>query len=109
MPTRPWMAMVCVTLLHGCGTLQTTCQPQRLPALDTSRRSYCNSIPSIYAGASYDLCASAFSRPGEVDANAVSAAHLLSLPLVAIGDTLLLPYTVLRQLQQGNLPLKRDP
>lgn len=100
---------MCVFLLDACGTIQTTYQPEHLPSLDTSRRSYCNSVPSIYAGSSYDLCTSIFSRPGEIDANAVSAVHLLSLPLSAVSDTLLLPYTVLRQLQHGNLPLKREP
>ena len=96
-------------LLAACGTIQTTYQAERLPSLDSSRRSYCNSVPSIYAGTAYDLCASALSRPGEVDANAIRAGHMLSLPLSAVGDTVLLPYTCMRQLQQGNLPLKRAP
>lgn len=95
-------------LLCACGTIQTTHQPEQLPSHEPSRRSYCNSIPSVYAGASYDLCASVFSRPGEVDANLLSAGHLLDLPLSAASDTLLLPYTILRQLRHGNLSLKRE-
>ena len=69
----------------------------------SSKLSYCKSLPSIYSGVSYDICNSVLRKPGQVDDNMMSLLYLFDLPLSVVVDTVLLPYTVVRQFTEGNI------
>lgn len=94
-----------ILILSGCGSMKTvdynTSNTLRFDK--SSKLSYCKSLPSIYSGVSYDICNSVLRKPGQVDDNMMSLLYLFDLPLSVVVDTVLLPYTVVRQFTEGNI------
>ena len=72
----------------------------------SSKLSYCKSLPSVYSGVSYDVCNSFLRKPGEVDDNIMSMLYIFDMPLSVVVDTILLPYTVVRQITEGNIKVQ---
>ena len=63
-------------------------------------KTYCQSLPRIYSGLAFDFCV--LNAPPDPSGFLVPFV-LLDLPLSAVFDTVALPYTVYRQVTDGNL------
>ncbi|MNI42687.1 hypothetical protein D3C73_969880 [compost metagenome] len=92
---------VCLLALSGCGTALTVVQSEEEAARDLRKhKTYCQSIPRIYSGLAYDFCVlNAPPEPGGYLASFV----LLDLALSGVGDTVVLPYTIYRQVIDGSI------
>lgn len=98
-----------VFVLTGCGTFQTLAPEKgKVKISYNDRKSYCQSIPRIYSGVAHNFC----QLYGEPDrTNYRTAAEFpfwaTDTVLCAVTDTLALPYTISRQIQDGSLKVVR--
>ena len=95
--------------LSGCGTAVTVLQDDAETAKDLrQRQTYCQSIPRAYSGLAYDFCI--LNSPPSHTAGAAQLGFmpLIFFDLVASGvlDTIILPYTIYRQSEDGSLWIK---
>jgi uncharacterized protein YceK len=93
--------------LAGCGTVATVLQDDAEAAQGLRRqKTYCQSIPRVYSGLAYDFCVlNAPPDPTGILAPLILADMVLSGTL----DTVVLPYTILRQGKAGNLSIYWRP
>lgn len=96
-------------VLTGCGTFQTlTPENGKVKISYNDKRSYCQSIPRIYSGVSHNLC-QMYGEPSKT--SYTTAADLpvwaIDTMLCAVTDTLALPYTISRQVNEGSLKVVR--
>lgn len=103
-------ALICsiaVSLL-GCGTINTVVRGDSVTRQNLSHvKSPCETIPRIYSGVFYDICvlrgkpsrAALWLGPGP-------ELMLVDLALSGVLDTVALPYTVYRQINEGHIHLK---
>jgi uncharacterized protein YceK len=95
---RLWSLILIASLLSGCGTLMT-----QLPQFNRQfKKVKCGDdaphyVPRIYSGTTLDVWAVITNPPGQV-----GAFLLLDLPFSLAADTVLLPYTAVRQVQSGS-------
>ncbi|VVM41519.1 YceK/YidQ family lipoprotein [Pseudomonas fluorescens] len=95
--------------LSGCGTAVTVLQDDAETAKDLrQRQTYCQSIPRAYSGLAYDFCI--LNSP---PSHTAGAAQVGFIPLIffdliasALLDTVVLPYTLYRQSEDGSLWIK---
>lgn len=88
-------------VLAGCGSALTVLQDDADAARDLRKqKTYCQSIPRIYSGLAFDFCV--LNAPPDPSGFLVPFV-LLDLPLSGVVDTISLPYTVYRQVTDGNL------
>lgn len=98
-----------VFVLTGCGTFQTLAPEKgKVKISYNDKKSYCQSIPRIYSGVAHNFCL----LYGEPDrTNYRTAAEFpfwaTDTVLCAVTDTLALPYTISRQIQDGSLKVVR--
>ena len=101
------MAIGVVALaLSGCGTAVTMLQDDAETAKDLrQRQTYCQSVPRAYSGLVYDFCI--LNSPPSYTAGGAQVGFipLIFFDLVASGvlDTIILPYTIYRQSEDGSL------
>lgn len=91
--------------LQACGTIKSTQSIEnRIAIKNGSNASYCEELPHVYSGVGYNLCV-LHSKPNPViaDGSTMLDLMLLDTALSAIADTILLPYTVIKQLDSGNM------
>jgi len=88
-------------LIAGCGTVNTVVRGDAVARRNLKEISYCKSIPRVYSGVSYDLCA-LYGPPGPGYGN-TAAALISDLIFCGIFDTLVLPYTIYRQSRDGSI------
>jgi uncharacterized protein YceK len=100
------LLMSTVILLHGCGTLQTLNPADNHVEISLSgMKSHCETIPRVYSGTCFEAC----KFIGEPIYDGVSwepgglPLFIFDIPLSFITDTLVLPYTVIRQYRVGNI------
>lgn len=103
------LVLASVTLVMvGCGTVTTVLREDvaTVRALKTSK-TYCQSVPRIYSGVTYNLCIlhGPPNSTGDITLNNVPWT-LIDIPLSGITDTLLLPYTIYRQSADGSIELQ---
>lgn len=72
-------------------------------------KTYCDSIPRYYSGVSYDVC-KLYAQPNNVHGRGVDTVEavpfaVLDIIFSAVFDTLALPYTIYRQVQDGNIEI----
>ena len=105
------MPLICL----GCGSLQTL-PPGSAYNLNHNERyenTHCDSIPRVYSGISLDVCLAFIGPPASMYENhdksteGVFYAYTYDMLLSFTVDTLALPYTITRQIKDGNLRLKR--
>ena len=119
---------ICILLVSsGCGSLRTI-PPGSEYSLKNNKRyenTYCDTIPRIYSGLSLDICMTFIGPPtikydknkefkvtnstnefDEFDENNFYG-YLLDMSICFGIDTLALPYTIMRQINNGNMHLKR--
>ncbi|MCF5702214.1 YceK/YidQ family lipoprotein [Pseudomonas syringae] len=88
-------------VLSGCGSALTVLQDDADVARDMRKqKTYCQSIPRIYSGLAFDFCV--LNAPPDPTGFLVPFV-LLDLPLSGVFDTVSLPYTLYRQIEDGNL------
>ena len=88
-------------VLAGCGSAMTVLQDDADVARDMRKqKTYCQSIPRVYSGLAFDFCV--LNAPPDPSGFLVPFV-LLDLPLSGVFDTVALPYTVYRQVTDGNL------
>ena len=98
--------MLSLLSVAGCGTIQTGTQSDSLLSRDLKQfRTHCRTLPRVYSGVSYDLCMINSSIENELQ-QFILGYYLVDTVPSAVADTLLLPYTGLRQWQQGNITLR---
>ncbi|CAI8925309.1 YceK/YidQ family lipoprotein [Pseudomonas sp. IT-347P] len=87
--------------LAGCGSVMSVLQDDADVARDMRKqKTYCQSIPRVYSGLAFDFCV--LNAPPDPSGYLVPFV-LLDLPLSGVFDTVALPYTVYRQVTDGNL------
>ncbi|MFN3354549.1 MAG: YceK/YidQ family lipoprotein [Pseudomonas sp.] len=92
----------------GCGTVTTVLQEDRATVQSLkAKKTYCQSVPRVYSGVAYGLCA-LHAPPNSGSGlwlNSVPWAFI-DVPLSGVLDTLVLPYTVYQQNVEGSLELR---
>ncbi|KRP72536.1 lipoprotein [Pseudomonas paralactis] len=102
------LVLACIALtMAGCGTVTTALRDDAVTVRSLkANKTYCQSVPRIYSGVTYNLCI--LNGPpnsrGDVTVNNVPWT-LIDIPLSGITDTLLLPYTIYRQSADGSIEL----
>ncbi|WP_152225582.1 YceK/YidQ family lipoprotein [Pseudomonas sp. SCB32] len=97
--------------LSGCGSLHTLGSDEVVNASDIKLQgTYCDVIPRVYSGVTYDLCwmhGERFVPRGGVS-GATVIWPLADMLLSGVTDTVSLPYTLYRQHRDGSIELRRD-
>ena len=95
-------------LIVGCGTVNTVMRGDAVASRNLKEiKSYCESIPRVYSGVSYDFCV-LYGAPatGYAWNNGSGVGAVISdLVFSGLFDTLALPYTVYRQSKDGNIDI----
>ena len=99
--------LITVILLDGCGTLQTLSPTDDHVEISyRGKKSYCETIPRIYSGTFFEVC-KLHGEPSYTANTGLAIGGLplfiFDIPLSLIMDTLVLPYTTIRQFKDGNI------
>lgn len=103
--------VVASLLLTACGSLQTL-DPNAERYLATQQRyesTNCETIPRIYSGVSLDICMAFIGPPREYSEAATRDMldyYIFDIIFSGIIDTAALPYTIVRQINDGSYQLK---
>ena len=92
----------------GCGTINTVLRDDSVSRRNLSHvKSPCETIPRIYSGLSYNIC-TLRGKPSRTTLWMGSAPQLVFVDLVLSGvlDTVVLPYTVYEQINEGSIDIK---
>lgn len=95
-------------LLVGCGTINTIVRGDSAARSSLNRvKSPCETIPRIYSGIFYDICALR-GKPSQAALWLGPGPELMlvDLALSAAVDTVFLPYTIYEQITVGSIDLK---
>lgn len=101
------IGLISISLL-GCGTVNTVIKGDSTARHNLNQvKSPCESIPRIYSGVFYDLCALR-GKPSRTALWVGSGAELVLIDLALSGvlDTVALPYTVYGQINEGHINLR---
>ena len=94
----------------GCGTINTTLRPDAITARNLGEiDSDCSSVPRAYGGVIYGYCR--LNAPENARHSGLAPdLSLTLLDMIASGvtDTLLLPYTLYRQAQDGSIAVSHE-
>lgn len=103
---KTFISIFLAILCSSCGTMKTI--NPTLNQVEISyqgHKSYCKEIPRVYSGVAYNVCL----LNGEPNPNG-SPGTINDVPIVFIDsvlslatDTVVLPYTIYRQNEQGNI------
>ncbi|MBP6057649.1 MAG: YceK/YidQ family lipoprotein [Nitrosomonas sp.] len=94
--------------LFGCGTVNTVIKGDSTARHNLNQvKSPCESIPRIYSGVFYDMCALR-GKPSRSALWMGSGAELalIDLALSGVLDTIALPYTIYGQINEGDINLR---
>ncbi len=93
-----------ISMLAGCGTLNTAPKSNAdIGRKLASHGSYCSTVPRIYSGVIYDLCLLNAEERHLTSITFLQYGILADvLVLSPIADTLLLPVTIIQQVQLGS-------
>ena len=97
-----------VLSLVGCGTVNTVIKGDSTARHNLNQvKSPCETIPRIYSGVFYDICALR-GKPSRTALWVGSGAEivLIDLALSGVLDTVALPYTIYGQINEGHINLK---
>lgn len=101
---------VCVAIvfvfIQGCGTFLTTTPygENKLKTKPFLEQTYCKSVPSVYSGICFDVCYFVIAPPRlDVKDASLLATFMVDFSVSLAFDTLLLPYTVYKQANYGDV------
>jgi len=103
------LIVVLSLFITGCGTINTVVREDAVTERNLKElNSYCETIPRVYSGASYDFCTLYGPPASGYGQNNTSLFYYYISDFVVSGllDTLLLPYTIYRQTKDGNIYIK---
>jgi uncharacterized protein YceK len=91
----------------SCATIKTIDPPKNhIDISHYGKQSYCEEIPRIYSGISYNICL----LYGEPSKRINVGSSLNNIPFVfidtvfsAVSDTVILPYTIVMQTEKGSI------
>lgn len=116
---QAFKVMVCVkhifllatlVAVTGCGTVNTVFRGDGVASRKLNgTRTYCTTIPRVYSGVSYGFCTlhGEPSLPSSIQAQYAVPGVIADLFVSGVMDTVLLPYTVYRQVSDGSIPIKK--
>ena len=104
--------VIIIQICAGCGSVQTLLPNSKYNLKQNKRyeKTNCNSIPRVYSGVSLDVCMAFLGPPAskyEKYDESVFYGYMLDMALSFTVDTMVLPYTIMRQIKDGNLSLRR--
>ncbi|MDH5631714.1 MAG: YceK/YidQ family lipoprotein [Gammaproteobacteria bacterium] len=121
------LVVVAAACLSACGSIKTLAPgaKQDMATNQKYRNTRCEAIPRTYSGVMYVMCTAYIQkpetdtetdtteRPGQDEAvnvdKSIPGASVLDLFLSGVIDTLVLPYTLFRQLTEGGFKFNVDP
>ena len=95
-----------MVLCSACGTVKTVSeQKDRITVEYRGAKTYCESIPRVYSGVTYNLCLF-YGEPKEQVVMEMSSIlipyRITDTMLSAVADTIILPYTLFLQYEKGS-------
>ena len=98
------LSLMCI---QACGTITTLSESdKRISSKLTKQDTYCDSLPRVYSGVSYDFC-KLNSEPNGTAVDVLVGFYLFDGILSAATDTLVLPYTIFQQSDKGSMQIVR--
>ncbi|WP_143732712.1 YceK/YidQ family lipoprotein [Microbulbifer sp. GL-2] len=92
--------------LTACGTFTTLSSTDREIAASLKKeKSYCESIPRVYSGLSYNFC-KMHSASESINADLLLGIYLVDGVMSTATDTVALPFTIYGQYKNGDISLK---
>ena len=92
------LILMCV---QACGTITTLSNTdQRISSNLKKANTYCENVPRVYSGVSYNLC---YLNAKPNDYGSLGNAYLIDVVLSSVSDTLVLPYTIYQQFEKGSI------
>lgn len=110
MNKKSLVSILVIATLAGCSTLDTLNPPNdQISITHNGQKTYCTYIPRIYSGVSYIGCK--FRSEPTVHSNWGGEINGVPVVLIdaacsAVADTLVLPYTLPRQINEGSIDVK---
>ncbi len=102
---KPIITLCLVLLTTGCGTVTTLSHSdEALSRKLVKRDTYCDSLPRVYSGVSYDLCV-LNSKPTGTEWDVLVGFYVIDGAFSFLSDTVVLPYTIYRQATDGSVPI----
>jgi len=109
MSAKFYLSLLIAAGLTGCGTMITVAAGDKQVRSDLRKaNTYCESIPRVYSGIAYDFC---ILNAGNAVASTGVAINGAPLALLDFGfsgvlDTVVLPYTIPKQISDGEIFLR---
>ncbi len=102
---------ILTVLVVGCGTLKTTALDKpRIEIGTKSKKSLCTQIPHVYSGVFYNVCW-LNRETSPYNTHSLSGGDLpfvaVDILLSGVMDTLLLPYSIYKQAEEGSIKVDR--
>jgi len=98
------LSLMCI---QACGTITTLSESDtQISSRLTKQDTYCESLPRVYSGVSYDFC-KLNSKPTGTAIDVGVGFYLFDGLLSAATDTLVLPYTIVQQSDKGSMQIVR--
>lgn len=94
--------------LISCGTVNTVIRGDWVTKRDLNQiETSCETLPRIYSGVSYDICLLR-GKPSQMSLWLAPIPQLIFVDIALSGafDTVIIPYTVYKQISDGNIRLK---
>lgn len=98
-----------VLALGACGTVRTLAPTDgKLKISYNNKKSYCQSIPRVYSGVSHNFCL-LYGEPNKTSYTTAAEVPVWAIDtmLCLVTDTLALPYTIGRQVNEGSIKVVR--
>lgn len=94
-------------MLAGCGSFRTLAPDaeSKLAYGSAYKHTDCKTIPRVYSGVAIDVCLAFIGPPGDIEGTATEGAlafYTIDILMSGIVDTLVLPYTIVRQAGSGS-------
>ena len=95
-----------IAMLYGCATATTLSNSDDDLARQLKKHdTYCESLPRTYSGVAYNLC-KLNSKPNNTEVDLLVGFYLFDGAISLVTDTLVLPYTIYQQSEQGSLEIE---
>ena len=106
-----WIGLTSLFFIAGCSTYKTIDPKDDKVAIKPhNTETYCKSIPRVYSGVAYNFCLlygePANHTPTYSSLNGVPFG-VIDAAFSSVADTLVLPYTVSKQLTKGNIKVEK--
>ena len=109
---KPAVLAILIPTLAGCGTINTVMRDDSVTSRNLAKsRSYCGAVPRVYSGVMYDFC-TLHAPPANPDNYGPSPNmywQVIDSIACVVLDTVVLPYTIVRQNDEGSIEIAHKP